>query len=507
MLKKDIMKSAWRKGLTTCSLVGVLTPAVGLLTMMATCRASEVSASEKPNILFIAVDDLRPQLGCYGQDQIISPNIDRLAANGTMFTRAYCQVPVCGASRASLLTGLRPTPKRFLDYYTWANKDAPGVTDLPGWLKQNGYETFSMGKIYHHARDNQDSWTQLGDKRITRPAFRDYHLPESKAPEGTKGWGGGAPYECADAPEDTYFQYQLADAAIARLREIKKSDKPGFLAVGFTKPHLPFVAPKKYWDLYKREELKLAPNPFAPKGAPRQAMHNFGELRNYRDIPKKGPVPDDLALSLIHGYYACVSYTDAMIGRIMEELDRLDMRENTIVILWGDHGWQLGEHALWCKHANFNTSLNAPLIISAPGKSGGHKLSSLVEFVDIYPTLCELAGVQLPEHLQGTSFVPLLDAPGRPWKEAVFARYHDGDSVRTDRYLYTEWKKDGERVAAMLYDHETDPDENVNISEEPESAEIIKRMQGLLKAGWEPIAERVKKTVTAPDESSSGHSN
>jgi iduronate 2-sulfatase len=457
-------------------------------------KGPELSAKDpKPNILFIAVDDLRPQLGCYGDQQIVSPNIDALASEGVLFERAVCQVPVCGASRASLMTGLRPTEKRFLSYHSKANEDAPGISDLPAWLKIKGYETYSLGKIYHHKNDNRKSWTKLGSDLIKRKNFCDYKLKESRPPKGTKGWGGGAAYESAEVPEGNYFQYQLADAAIERLQQIKKSKKPGFLAVGFTKPHLPFVAPKKYWDLYKREDLELAKNSFIPKDAPQQSIHNYSELRSYKGIPKKGPIPDDLALTLKHGYFACVSYADAMVGRVMAELDRLEMRENTIVILWGDHGWQLGEHTLWCKHANFNTSLNAPLMISAPGKVKGKKLKDLVEFVDIYPTLCELAGLDLPNHLQGTSFVPLLKNNPPSWKNAVFARYHAGESVRTDQYLYTRWTKKGKGIARMLYDHNTDPMENTNLSEKPSHASVVAEMENLLNKGWKPVADAIKK--------------
>ena len=459
-----------------------------LLSLMGWVAQAVAATPTKPNILFIAVDDLRPQLGCYGEKQIISPNIDRLAKSGVMFSRAYCQVPVCGASRASLLTGLRPLPNRFIDYDTWAEKDAPGIADLPGWLKRQGYETFSMGKIYHQPTDNSDSWTQIGSPLIKQSSFPDYRLAKSRAPAGTPGWGGGLSHEAADLPEEGYFQAQLASAAIARLKEMKQSGKPGFLAVGFTKPHLPFVAPKKYWDLYKREELVPASNPFRPKNAPDQAMHNFDELRHYRDIPMNGPLSPELALTLQHGYYACVSFTDAMVGRVLNELERLGMAENTIVILWGDHGWQLGEHALWCKHANFNTSLNAPLIIRAPKIANGAKTPALVEFVDVYPTLCELAGVPLPGHLEGSSLVPLLREPTKPWKQAAFSRYHDGDTIRTDRYFYTEWNRDGKTTARMLYDHQSDPMENTNIVDTAEGNRVAAQLSGLLKSGWKPVA-------------------
>ena len=466
-----------------------------LLGLMGWICQTVSAAPTKPHILFIAVDDLRPELGCYGESQIISPNIDRLAESGVLFSRAYCQVPVCGASRASILTGLRPLPARFIDYHASAEDDAPGVVDLPGWLKGQGYETFSMGKIYHHTKDNAKSWTQLDSPLITEPYFPDYRLAESRAPAGTPGWGGGLSHEAADLPEEDYHQGQLAKAAIARLHAMKQSEKPGFLAVGFTKPHLPFVAPKKYWDLYKREELVPASNPFRPKNAPDQAMHEFNELRHYRDIPAQGPLSPELALTLQHGYYACVSFTDAMIGRVLGELDRLGMAENTIVVLWGDHGFQLGEHGLWVKHANFNTSLNVPLLIRAPEIGTRAKTSALVELVDLYPTLCELAGVPTPDHLEGSSLVPLMREPAKPWKHAVFARYHGGDSVRTDRYFYTEWSSDGRTVARMLYDHRTDPMENVNIVDTAEGTLAAAQLSGLLKSGWAPVRTALRESL------------
>jgi arylsulfatase A-like enzyme len=218
-------------------------------------------------------------------------------------------------------------------------------------------------------------------------------------------------------------------------------------------------------------------------------MHEFNELRNYRDIPAKGPLSSDLALTLQHGYYACVSFTDAMIGRVLQELDRLDMADNTIVVLWGDHGFQLGEHALWVKHANFNTSLNVPLIIRAPKIANGARTPALVELVDLYPTLCELAGVPLPDHLEGSSLLPLLREPTKPWKRAVFARYHGGESVRTDRYFYTEWSSGGNVVARMLYDHQSDPMENINIVGTPEGNQAAAQLSAMLESGWTPIAE------------------
>jgi arylsulfatase A-like enzyme len=433
-----------------------------------------------PNILFIIVDDLRPELGCYGVEDVISPNIDRLASEGTLFSRAQCQVPVCGASRASLLTGIYPTADRFVTYYSRADEDVPGIPDLPAWLKKHGYTTLSYGKVYHVNDDNADSWDMIDRSKN----FRVYLDPENAAlPNNQK-----PAYESMDVADDAYPTGQMTAKIIKKLQQAKKKGTPHFIAAGFTKPHLPFNAPKKYWDLYPRESIQLADNPYIPEGAPRESIHQWQELRNgYGGIPKSGPVSDELARTLIHGYHACVSYTDAMIGELLNELDRLEMRDDTIVILWGDHGWQLGEHSLWCKHALFNTSLNAPLILSAPGMEGGLTTNALVEFVDIYPTLCELAGVDLPEHLQGRSMTPLMKDPEAPFKEAAFSRYHGGEAVRTDKYLYAEWKS-GSR---MLYDHSRDPDENVNIADQPEYKEVVESHSALLAQHREKHAEIV----------------
>jgi len=439
-----------------------------------------VARVKKPSVLFIAVDDLRPQLGCYGHKQMLSGNIDGLAADGVIFLRSYCQVPVCGASRASLLTGVRPTRNRFISYNVWAEKDLPGALSLPKHFKNNGYHTISNGKVFHHANDCKDSWSE--NPWRPKGAWRNYLLEENKKLAREGAGGKGPAFESADVLDNTYFDGMIADKAISDLRRLKDTDRPFFLALGFFKPHLPFNAPKKYWDLYKREEIDLADNPFRPKGAPDAALHNWGELRAYEGIPRKGPLPETIARTLIHGYYACVSYTDAQIGKVLAELDRLGLRDNTIIVLWGDHGWNLGEHGLWCKHCNFETSLHSPLIVAAPGIKGGKKTNALTEYLDIYPSLCELCNLPLPAHLQGKSFVPLMKKPKRPWKKAVFSRYYNGDSVKTDRYRYTEWRrKNGEVYARMLYDHNVDWVENVNISERPENKELVKKLSKMLQ--------------------------
>jgi len=438
------------------------------------------------NVLFIAVDDLRPQLGCFGHDQIISPNIDRLAAGGMMFERAFCQVPVCGASRSSLLTGVRPARDRFVSYDTWAEKDMPDTVTLPALFKNHGYHTVSNGKVFHHLQDCSESWSEPP----WRPSgdWRNYQLEPHRDLQKTNPRGAGPSTETADVADDAYFDGQIASKTISDLQRLSEMESPFFIAAGFLKPHLPFNAPAKYWDLYPREKIDLADNPFRPKDAPDAALHNWGELRQYTDIPASGPLPEDKARTLVHGYYACVSYTDAQIGRLLDELDRLGLSERTIVVLWGDHGWNLGEHGLWCKHCNFKTSLRAPLILRGPGIKPGRSTRALTEFVDIYPTLCELCGIAAPDHLQGSSLLPVIRQPDSPWKEAVFSRFHAGESIKTDRYSYTEWRdEDGEIYARMLYDHETDPAENVNLAGRPENRELVEKLAQMLKAGWEPI--------------------
>ncbi len=452
-------------------------------------RAAGAPSQDRLNVLFIAVDDLRPQLACYGHRHMLSPNIDRLAAEGVLFERAYCQVPVCGASRASLLTGIRPTPERFLTYHTWAEKDAPDAVTLPEHFRRHGYVTVSRGKVFHHRRDTAGrSWTNGPWGPQGAWGGRGYLLEANRtlAAENRRRPGCGPPTEAADAADSAYPDGRLADRAVADLERFASTDEPFFLAVGFHKPHLPFNAPKRYWDKYRRDEIDLADNPFRPKGCPDRALHNWGELRAYVGIPPKGPLPDDQARTLVHGYYACTSYADAQVGRLLAALGRLGIRDRTVVALWGDHGWQLGEHGLWCKHSNFETSLHAPLLVSAPGVPGGRRTRALVEFVDIYPTLCELAGLARPEHLEGTSAAPLLASPDRPWKGAALSRYRGGDSIRTDRYRYTRWPPEGDRSAArMLYDHATDPGENVNVAERPENREVVERLERMLQTGWQ----------------------
>ncbi len=444
------------------------------------------TAPNKPNILFIAVDDLRPELGCYGKSAVISPNIDRLASQGTLFNRAYCQIPVCGASRASLLTGLRPNRSRFLGYDTWADKDAPEALTLPQHFKNNGYYTISNGKIFHHQDDKLESWSELPWRpRNPNSNWRDYVTEAAQRIATDHENGRGPAFEQADVPDTAYFDGKIAAKTIADLQRLKKQDQPFFLAVGFLKPHLPFNAPSRYWDLYDPQNLPKASNPFPPENAPDAAIHNFGELRNYAGIPPEGALSKSIAKLMVHGYYACTSYTDAQIGKLLDTLEELDLADNTIVVLWGDHGWNLEEHGLWCKHCNFETSLRAPLLIKAPGLPAGQRTEALTEFIDIYPTLCDLAQLPEPGYLDGQSLVPILSQPDASGKEYVFSKFFDGFTVKNNRYRYTEWSEDdGEVYARMLYDHHQDSLENVNIVDQPENKEIVRELQKQLRKAY-----------------------
>ncbi len=444
---------------------------------------------ERPNVLFLAVDDLRTELGSYGADHIISPHIDRLAETGTKFERAYCMVPTCGASRASLMSGLRPSPNRFVRFTARIDEQTPDVTALHTHFKNNGYRTISLGKILHYPADTPEGWSE--------PAWRpDRSFPEKSAP--IVGWTEPAdlkeriaqsknkrmPFASFDVDDDALGDGKVAAEAVKQLRKLAQLDAPFFLAAGFFKPHLPFNAPKKYWDLYDKTDIDLPDNYHPPQDAPEEAIHNFGELRSYANIPKQGPVSDDMAHALIRGYYACVSYTDAQVGRILNELDRLGLSENTIVVLWGDHGWNLGEHTLWCKHCTFENAMKAPLIIRTPQQAAnqrGNETKALAEFIDIYPTLCDLAGLKKPSHLDGRSLVPVIENPKAPGKGFAVGRFRNGDTIRTDRWRYTEYtnaeiEDSGPTLARMLYDHSQDPEENFNLVNRPEYRIVLEEL-------------------------------
>ncbi|HTM50503.1 MAG TPA: sulfatase [Bryobacteraceae bacterium] len=468
----------------------------GLLSLGGLALRGAQAAPARPNILFIAVDDLRPELGCYGRNYIKSPNIDRIARQGMTFNRAYCQQAVCSPSRSSLLTGARPDSTKVWDLVTHFRDAMPNVVTLPQHFKQNGYFVQGMGKIFHPGYDDPRSWSTPW-QTPNPPAYAQVKTSpvadDDKPRKNGKRGKSGPPFESADVPDNTFKDGMVAEWAVGTLRALAGKPAPFFLAVGFAKPHLPFVSPKKYWDLYDPARIKLAPNPFHPRDAPEYALTNSGELRNYQGMPADGPIPDDLARRLKHGYYAAISYTDAQIGKVLDELDRLDLRKNTIIVLWGDHGWKLGEHGEWAKHSNVENDANAPLLLSVPGmKNAGKSSEALVEFVDIYPTLSELAGMPLPGHLEGSSMKPLLDNPALRWKPAAFSQYPRGRglmgySMRTDRYRFTVWvgRGDHSKVDAIeLYDHQADPQENTNIAKAPANAELVHRLMEQWRRGW-----------------------
>ncbi|QDU50262.1 sulfatase [Gimesia panareensis] len=480
-----------------------------LLMCFLACSSSLWAAEERLNVLFIAVDDLRPELGCYGQP-VKSPHIDQLAREGMLFERAYVQVALCMPSRASMLTGRRPDTTKVYQFDTDFRDAIPDVVTLPQYFKQQGYHALALGKIFH--KDDKTSWSE--------PLFRskrgenDYHTEFGKQVMAwikedhrkvTYVWDlgdgitktkrpGGLPWEAPDIPDDAVRDGQLAEAAIDRLR--KYQDKPFFLAVGFHKPHLPFVAPKKYFDLYDPGSIAPASNPFPPQNVPKYATYNWNDLRHYYGIPDVGPVSPQQARELKHAYYACVSFVDAQVGKVLAELKRLGLDQKTIVVLWGDHGWQLGEHGMWDKHSNFETSTRIPLIVKVPGFKPG-RTQALVESVDLFPTLCELTGLPREDGLEGLSFVPLLKNPDRPWKQAAFSQYRRvipgygkiskgmGYSMRTDRYRFTEWLVPGTDFREYeLYDHERDPEENVNLAVEPQYRPLLQQLKQQLHAGW-----------------------
>ncbi len=461
--------------------------------------------ASKPNVLFIIVDDLKPLLGCYGDQKIQSPNLDRLAARGLRFDRAYCNQAVCSPSRNALLTGLRPTTIGIYDLATNFRDARPETVTLGQWFKQQGWRTEALGKVFHVGHGNHDdpaSWSLP----VWTPKAPRYALKENKAvleantsaavkaglEVETSTTVRGLAVECADLPDNTYGDGLIAEEGVRRLRAAREnSGQPFFITLGFAKPHLPFVAPKKYWDLYERSSFPLPRRQTPPDGAPEFAATTWGELRNYTDIPDVGPLTPELQRQLIHGYHAAVSYTDAQVGRVLDELDRLGLAENTIIVLWGDHGWHLGDHGMWCKHTNYEEATRIPLFFVAPKvtKPKTHS-AALVETVDIFPTLCQLVKIPPPPGLEGTSLVPVLGNPGTKTKDAVFQAYPRlpkgvgpilGLAVRTERYRLVEWKAVGapaDTAILELYDYQADPDETQNLAQS--QPEVVAQLRAIL---------------------------
>lgn len=458
----------------------------------------------KPNVLFICIDDLRPDLGAYGNPVVHSPNLDKLAGQGTLFTHQYVTQPTCGASRFSLLTGRRPRNITELNNAAIEKEiSANARTEVPETfvdnLRRNGYYTVGIGKISH----SPDGFVYgYNDPKSAQP-----ELPNSwdEIPFDAGKWGTGwnaffgyadgsnrqgkkgevKPYESADAPDESYPDGLTANLAVKKIRELAKRKQPFFLGVGFFKPHLPFTSPKKYWDLYDESKIPLTASPSIPENVNLASLHPSAEFNQYNLGEEKAslqkPVSDAYARKLRHAYYAAISYTDAQIGKVLDELKNSGLAENTIVVVWSDHGWHLGDHLVWGKHTIFEQSLRSVLIVKTPGKKAGHVRHQIISSVDIYPTLMELCGVKTLPELDGKSFSSLLGgSESNNWENVAYSYYNRGISVRNDRYRFTRYFRKNEPLTE-LYDHQADPDENHNIA--AENPDVVKQLMTLWEKG------------------------
>ena len=445
---------------------------------------NQVHATGQYNVLFIVVDDLRPLLGCYGHSELHTPNIDALAERGTLFNRAYCQNPLCHPSRTSILTGLRPETTNVLSNAANFREKLPDAVTLPQHFKASGYHTQSVGKIGHNvaAHDNDYSWSV--------PAWLPPWIPFN--PLFIPAW------RSVDLEDNDLSDGRTAEHAAAVLTELQHTRF--FLAVGFEKPHLPFYAPQKYYDLYAQEDFALPVTSGLPTDAPAIANNRLDGLREYKDIPDEGPLSEAKILELIRAYAASTSYMDAQVGRVLQQLDILGLSQNTIVVFVGDHGFHLGEHGTWRKNTLFEVALRSPLIVSVPGQRF-NQTSALTELVDIYPTLCDACQLPTPAELEGLSLMPVITEPLRPWKTATFSELRragkKGWSMRTTQYRYTEWGNKG-RYGKELYDYDTDPDETVNRVDLPENAELVARLSEQLRAGWQNALPDTQAQIPIP---------
>lgn len=473
------------------------------------CLPSSIYAVNKPNVLFIAVDDLRPELGCYGNTIVRTPNIDRIASRGIVFNKAYCQQAVCSPSRTAIMTGLRPDVTKVWDLETHFRVAQPDCITLPQHFKANGYHCAALNKIYHKGFEDGRSWsephwysngksvdTDLIDFTRQIDTKHDVSVTEyvkelsgvTSRSDGKSGKKGPA-FEVSSKPDAELPDGAAANEAVKRILALKSSEKPFFLAVGFAKPHLPFVAPKKYWDLYDPNRISVPTTDHLPEGSPEFAGHSNSELHNYPGVPNGDPIPADFARTLRHGYYACISYTDAQIGKLLDALDQEGLADNTIIVLWGDHGWQLGDHGLWHKHTNFEIATRAPLLISMPNsKTAGMTCDAPVEFIDVYPTLADLCGLPTPAKIDGTSLKNFIDDPSAPATDIAISQYPRNDSttgmqlmgysIRDQRWRATFWRdRNGPTIVATeLYDEQNDPTETVSLASKPENKALLESL-------------------------------
>jgi len=486
----------------------------------------------KPNIIFISVDDLRPTLGVYGDTIAVTPNIDQLAAEGMTFRQTFSQVAVCAPSRASLMTGLRPDSTRVWHLGDKFREINPNTVTMPQYFSKFGYTTVNLGKIFHNYMPDSISWDEpdlrpskyLKKDWLNRDGETFYISEEVNNSQAVKrdsllklrpiryadGWNTGPALEAADVHDSLYYDGAQTELAKKTLNRLAKTETPFYMGLGYFRPHLPFTAPKKYWDLYDAQKIPLAANPNVPQNAPGHTMNSMYELRHYDGFNDIGHPQSEFKMNeersrkLKHGYYASVSYVDALVGNLVAHLKEIGLYDNTIIILWGDHGWKLGDHNSWGKMTNYNIDLQVPMIIRYPNQENrGAQTFEITELVDMFPSLCDIAGIEVPNYMQGTSFLPLIKNPKRTWKSAAFSQFHrrpkvsaDGNrymgySINTKEYHYIEWYTwdpktgtRGELTGKELYDRKNDPNETVNIIAEDKLTEVKTSLAKQLEAGW-----------------------
>ena len=468
---------------------------VSVVPMLLIHVGAAAGAEDRPNVLFIAVDDMNNDLGCYGHPLVQSPNIDRLAARGVRFDRAYCQFPLCSPSRVSLLTGLRPDTTRIFELQTDFRKSTlPDVVTLPQMFIKNGYYVARVGKIFHYGNPGQIGTDGLDDpaswQHRINPRGRD-KAEEAKLTNYTpkRGLGSSLSFLAAEGTDEEQTDGKVAAEAIRLMEE--NASRPFFVAAGFYRPHTPYIAPKSYFDLYPLDRITF---PNEPAGHFKTLLEPA--IASTKPHPVFG-VSSDQAREAKRAYYAAISFVDAQVGKLLDALDRLKLSDRTIVVFWSDHGYQLGEHGLWMKQSLFEQSARVPLIIAAPGKARGQASPRTVELVDLYPTLADLAGLQTPADLHGVSLNRLLDDPQAEWKQPAFTQVarggFPGHSVRTERWRYTEW--DNGKQGSELYDHDADPQEYRNLASDPAHTAIVKELQAVVHKNWPSTAASNQRTA------------
>ena len=438
------------------------------------CFSTIAQESDQKNVLLIIVDDLRTALPTYGATQVVAPNLTAFSKNAVQFNNAYVNIPTCGASRASILTGMRPTRKYFKKYYTSIDEDMPQAITISQLMQSKGYTTISNGKVSHNKSDKASTWDELWRPGSTTP--KDYLLEENIKSSKLPHNNNHMPYEKANVEDQDYKDGKIAAKTIRDLKKMKAKKESFFLVAGFLKPHLPFNAPAKYWDMYDSNKITPPVNNKFPATAYNGAG-NWYELAKYKGVQKdfsEKPALNattftmdaEMTTNLIHGYYACVSYIDQQIGNVLQALEDLDLSENTIVIITSDHGFSLSDHNRWSKHNLFKVENHVPLFIRVPGLSSSGKSDSFVELIDIYPTICELLGIEKPKQLEGMSLVQNIKDPNLISKTNAYSRYTNGDMFISDNYAYSEWKysEEGKVIGRMLYDMKNDPLQMENLS-------------------------------------------